>query len=418
MDPSWPANLTPRLEELYRDLHRHPELSFQERRTAEIVTAWVRGLGYEVHERIGGTGVAAVLANGDGPVIALRADMDALPVLEATGLEYASTARATDAAGAEVPVMHACGHDMHVTCLLGAAATLASTRAQWAGTLVLLFQPAEETAQGAQAMLDDRLYDRVPRPHVVLGQHVAPLPAGYLGLRPGPSWAASDSLRITLHGAGGHGSRPETTVDPVLLAASTVQRLHTIVSREVPAADTAVLTVGASRSGTKANIIPDSAELLVNIRSYTPEVRNRVLTALQRVVAGEAAAAGTPRPPEIEHLESAPTLTNDPAATERTVAALEQVVGPGHVVDHGPLPSSEDVPHLADAVDAPLTFWLLGGADPALFATARSAEDVRAITAIQPSNHSPSYAPVLQPTITIGVRALTAAARAWLAGPA
>ena len=395
-----------RLTTTYRDLHRHPELSSAEHRTAGIVAAWLGELGYEVTTGIGVTGVVGVLRHGEGPTVLLRADMDGLPVTEATGLAYASTVDG---------VMHACGHDVHVTCLLGAASELAADRAGWSGTLVVAFQPAEETARGAQAMVDDGLFARVPRPDVVLGQHVAPLPAGTLALRSGPAFAATDSFKITLHGAGGHGSRPEATVDPVVLAAATVLRLQTLVSREVAGGDTAVLTVGAINAGTKANIIPDRAELLLNIRSYDPTVRAHLLDAVARVVRAESDASRSPRPPEIEAIEAAPAVVNDAAGVLRTRAALEGVVGPGRLVDPGPVTGSEDVGVLAAAAGAPLVFWLLGGADPAAFRGATTVDEITRAMAAIPSNHSPSYAPVEDPTLRIGVAALTAAAREWLA---
>ncbi|MGK5682889.1 amidohydrolase [Actinoplanes sp. URMC 104] len=397
MDPA-------RLRAVYEDLHRHPELSFQEHRTAGIAAAWLRECGYEVVEGLGGTGAAGVLRRGDGPVVWLRADMDALPVAEETGLPYASGVDG---------VSHACGHDMHVTWLMGAAAELASAR-DWRGTVVAVFQPAEELAKGAQAMVDDGLADRVPRPDIVLGQHVAPLPAGSIGLTPGPMWAASDSLRVTVHGRGGHGSRPETTVDPVVIAAATVLRLQTIVSREVSTAETAVVSVGSVQAGTKHNIIPDTATLLLNVRTYDAKVRDRVLAAIRRIVAAEAAAAGAPRDPVVVLEESTPTLTNDVAAAERTRPALESVAGPGRVFDPGPLPSSEDVQVLATAAGAPITYWLQGGADPALFAGATTREQLMEVAGRIPSNHSPQYHPVPHPTIEAGVASLLAAARAWL----
>jgi hippurate hydrolase len=241
-------------------------------------------------------------------------------------------------------------------------------------------------------MVDDGLYDRIPRPDVVLGQHVAPLPAGTVGIRSGDFWAASDSLRVVLYGAGGHGSRPETTIDPIVMAASFVLRLQTIVSRQVAAAETAVVTIGSLKAGNTANIIPDSAELKVNVRSVDPEVRSRVLAAITRIAQAEAVAAGAPREPDITLLESAPTLTNDPAATERTLPALASVVGPERVLDPGPVPSSEDVPILATSIGAPLVFWLLGGADPAVYEGARTTEEMQSVVGRIPSNHSPFYA--------------------------
>lgn len=406
-------DLAPRLQDIYRDLHAHPELSFAEQRTAGIAAAWLTEHGYEVIEGLGGTGVVGLLRRGPGPVILLRADMDALPVLEDTGLPYASRERGVDPDGRDVPVMHACGHDVHVTCLMGAAAVLAG-QPGWRGTVVALFQPAEEVARGASSMIDDALYERIPRPDVVLGQHVAPIPAGFLGLRPGAAFAATDSLRVTLYGSGGHGSRPEATVDPVVMAAAAVLRLQTLVSREIAGTDTAVLTVGSLQAGTKSNIIPDRAELLLNIRTYDPAVRQRLLGGVRRIVEAEAQASRAPRPPDIEVIESAPAVINDEAASARTRPALESAVGEGRVVDPGPVTGSEDVGVLAAAAGAPCVFWLLGGADPGVFADAHDLDGVRAVMAGLPSNHSPAYAPVIDPTLRIGVQALTAAAHAWL----
>ncbi len=401
------------LPDLYRDLHAHPELAFQESRTAGIVAARLRDLGYEVWPGVGRTGVVGVLRNGAGPTALLRADMDALPVAERTGLPYASTARGTDGDGREVPVMHACGHDMHVTCLLGAAAELAADRSSWRGTLLLVFQPAEETGQGAQAMLDDGLFDRFGTPAVVLGQHVAPMPAGFLGLRSGPAFAAADALRVVLHGRGAHGSRPESSVDPVLMAAATVLRLQGIVSRELAATDTAVITVGALHAGTKENIIPDEAELLLSVRTFDPGVRSRTLDAIERVVRGEAAASGAPREPEIAVLSSFPAVVNDAAASARVRDSFDAFFGAGLVIDPGPVTGSEDVGLLAGS-GVPCVYWLLGGADPALFAGITSVAEAAEIVRGLPSNHSPLFAPVIEPTLRTGVAALACAARTWL----
>ncbi|MFP5073207.1 amidohydrolase [Pseudonocardia nantongensis] len=401
------------LADLYRDLHRHPELSFAETRTAGIAAARLRDAGYEVTEGVGRTGVVGVLRNGAGPTALLRADMDALPVAEDTGLDYASTARGTAPDGDDTAVAHACGHDMHVSCLVGAAAELAAARGTWSGILLVVFQPAEETGGGARAMLDDDLYGRFGTPDVVLGQHVAPLPAGVLAVTPGPAFAGSDTVRVWLHGSGGHGSRPETTVDPVLMAATTVLRLQTVVSREVPAAETAVLSVGLLRAGSKENVIPDSAELGLTVRSYTPAVRDRVLGAVERIVRGEAATSGAPRDPEIRVTESFPPVCNDADAVERTRGALATVAALP-VVDPGPVTGSEDVGAFAVAAGAPCVYWLLGGADPASFEGCSDVERIRERVADLPSNHSPRYAPVIEPTLSTGVAALVAAAREWL----
>src|SRR6202789_2469956 len=369
---------------IYRDLHAHPELAFAEHRTAEIVAARLRDLGYQTTTGIGGTGVVGLLANGEGPTVLLRADMDARPVLERTALDYASTDRGKSADGTDVPVIHACGHDAHVTCLLGAAAELAADAGSWSGTLLLVFQPAEEVGEGAQAMIDDGLFDRFGVPGVVL------------------------------HGQGGHGSRPETTVDPVLMAAATVQRLHGIVSREVSAADAAVVTVGALRAGTVSNVIPDEAELLLSVRSFDPAVRDKLLKAIERIVVAEAAASGAPAAPEITSLGAFPVVVNDPAACARVRDAFAAGIGPGLVLDPGPVTGSEDVGVLATAAGAPCAYWLLGCADPALFGAITSLDEARAIIETLPSNHSPLFAPVIEPTLRPGVAALASAARAWL----
>jgi len=401
------------LAELYRDLHRHPELSFQETRTASIAAERLRAIGFATTEGVGGTGVVGVLRNGSGPVALLRADMDGLPVLEDTGLEYASTARGVDRDGNDVPIAHACGHDVHVSCLIGAAAELAASRETWSGTLLAVFQPAEELGAGARAMIDDGLYQRFGRPDVVLGQHVAPLPAGMLALRSGPAFAGNDTVRVTLFGRGGHGSRPETTVDPVVMAAATVLRLQTIVAREVPGTDTAVLSIGTLHAGTKENIIPDRAELGITVRSYDAGVRDRMLAAVERIVRAEAAASGAPREPEIRVFDSFAVTVNDAGGVQRTEPVLTEVAP---VVDPGLVTGSEDVGLFATEAGVPLVYWLLGGADPAAFAGAATRDDLLARVAAQPSNHSPHYAPAIEPTLTVGVATLVAAAREWLPG--
>ncbi|MFC9929166.1 amidohydrolase [Streptomyces sp. NPDC127190] len=405
----------PGLLALYQDLHAHPELSFQEFRTARTVAARLREQGWEVTEGIGGTGVVGVLANGPGPVVLLRADMDALPVKEETGLPYASTATGTDARGEEVPVMHACGHDMHVTCLLGATALLAAARDHWRGTVVAVFQPAEEVG-GAAVMVGDGFADRFPRPDVCLGQHVAPAPAGVVGTRPGPVMAASDSFRITLFGRGGHGSSPELTVDPIVMAAAVVTRLQTVVSREIGANQAAVVTVGSIHSGTKENIIPDTAELTVNIRSTTTAVRERVLAAVERIVRAEAAASGAPKDPQIEPLKSFPVLSNDPAATAAVQTALTGALGEGRVLAlPQPITGSEDFGIFGTTLGVPSVFWHFGGADPALY-TGVSLTGLleNGLPSHIPSNHSPHFAPLPRPAIQTGVTTLLAAAAHWL----
>lgn len=399
------------VEALYTHLHQHPELSFQEHATAALLAGHLRDLGYAVQEGIGQTGVVGVLENGAGPVVLLRADMDGLPVLEATGLPYASTAHAIDLLGADVPVMHACGHDVHMAAMIGAAQQLVAERAEWSGTLIVLFQPAEEQGGGAQEMVDDGLYEKVPKPDIVLGQHVAPGIAGRISCHSGPAMAGTDSLHVHLYGRGGHGSQPHATVDPVVLAASTIMRLQTVVSREISPADTAVLTVGSVIAGTKENIIADEALLKISMRHFDDGVKVTMLDAVERIVRGESIAAGSPRDPLVERMENYPVTVNDPDATARTLDVFRRAWGDDAVIDEGPIAGSEDVSNLSRAVDAPLVYWFLGGTDAESYNAAVEAGTV--LTDI-PTNHSQYFAPVPQPTLDRGVQALVLAAREWL----
>ncbi|MEU7830736.1 MULTISPECIES: amidohydrolase [unclassified Nonomuraea] len=390
------------LAALYRDLHQHPEPAFEEKRTAGIAADRLREAGFEVRTGIGGTGVAGVLRNGEGPTVALRADMDALPVLERTGLPYAST---------NDGLMHACGHDMHVACLSGATHLLSAGRDQWAGTLVALFQPAEEIAAGAQAMVDDGLFDLTGRPAVVLGQHVLPRPASTVFIRSGEILGAADSMEIRLYGRGGHSSQPERTVDPVILAAAIVMRLQTVVSREVSPFERAVLTVAQIHAGHKENVIADEASITLNIRTFSPEVRRTLLAAIERVVNAEAAASGAPRPPSFHTLNAFPLTANDPGATADVTGAFTTRFGAARVADLAPMMGSEDFGVFGTAAGVPSVFWGLGGIDPSQYARAeregRLAEDV-------PGNHSPFFAPLISPTLPMGVEALVTGALTWL----
>ncbi|WP_219414510.1 amidohydrolase [Pseudonocardia nigra] len=392
-----PAALREDLHALYRGLHAAPELSMQEHRTAELISARMVALGWEAIT-VGGTGVAAVLRNGDGPVVGFRADTDALPVQEQTGLDYASTARGTLPDGTAVPVMHACGHDMHVTCGIGVAELLSATRDAWAGTVVLLFQPGEETSQGAAAMVADGLWDRVPRPEVVFGQHVWPGRTGTVEVSSGPAMAMADSWKVTVHGRGGHGSQPDQTIDPVVLAAHMVVRIQSVVSREVPPQQAAVVTIGSFHAGLKENIIPSAAEFTVNVRNLDPEVRTRVLAALRRVIHAEALASGAPEP-QVVKLYTFPLLYNDPEATEQLSAALAGALGEDKVRRTAPRMGSEDFGHLPEAIGVPGVYWFFGGMPDEVV---DSGDPV-------PSNHSPHFAPVVEPTLTTGVTAAYAA---------
>ncbi|SES05138.1 amidohydrolase [Lentzea albida] len=394
----------PDLHALYRDLHQHPELSLQEFRTAGVLADALRPLGYEVTTEVGGTGVVGVLRNGDGPLVMLRADIDALPVEETTRLPYASTARATTVDGEDVPVAHACGHDMHATCLVGAAAELARTREEWAGTLLVVFQPAEELGRGARDMVGDGLFERFGKPEVVLAQHVSPLPAGMIAYGSGPVMAASDSVRVTLFGRGGHGSAPEGAVDPVLMAAHTVVRLQGIVAREVAPSERAVVTVGRLHAGTKENVIPETAEIGVNIRTFNEQVRGVVRAAVERIARAEAAASGAPREPEFDWHDGTPVLVSDPDATTTTMAAFAERFGKENLIPGAVVNASEDVGVFGSAAGVPTVFWFLGGTD---FGRREPGRPVA-------MNHSPEYAPDVEPTLSTGVAALVVAARTWL----
>ncbi len=403
--------LLPDLETLYKDVHSHPELSMQEMRTAGLAADRLRAAGYEVTTGVGKTGVVGLLRTGDGPTVMLRADMDALPIEEATGLPYASKVKAQDREGKTVPVGHLCGHDMHVAWLIGATTLLAQARTEWRGTLMAVFQPGEETAEGAQAMINDGLFDRFPKPAVVLGQHVMVGPAGTMAGRTGAITSAADSLQIRLFGRGAHGSMPQASIDPVVMAAATVMRLQTVVSREVAAAEAAVVTVGSLQAGTKENVIPDEAIIKLNVRTFDAGVRKRVLAAIERIVNAEAAASGAPRAPEITPLDRYPLNVNDADASARVVDAFRRYFPADRVRQTGPAPASEDFGSFGTEWHVPSVFWFVGGTDPDTYAKAREAGRINDL----PVNHSPKFAPVLHPTLMTGVETLIVAAQAWLA---
>src|SRR5689334_13688980 len=343
------------LEGLYKDVHSHPELSMEEQRTAALAADRLKAAGFEVADGVGNTGVVGLLRNGEGPTVMLRADMDALPVEEQTGLPYASTVDG---------VMHACGHDMHVAWLAGTAALMARNKDSWHGTLMAVFQPAEEIAEGAQSMIDDGLFDRFPKPDVILGQHVMPMPAGSIASRSGVVTSAGDSFEIRMFGRGAHGSMPQASIDPVVMTASTVLRLQTVVSREVAPSDAAVVTVGALQAGTKENVIPDEAVIKLNVRTFDENVRKHVLEAIKRIVKAESEASGAPRPPEITPLDRYDLVRNDDQATERVRAALRAHFGDERVTQTGPASASEDFGSFGVEWKVPSVFWFIGGIDP------------------------------------------------------
>ena len=391
--------------ELYVDLHQSPELSSHETQTASKLAGRLRSLGYDVTERVGGTGVVAILRNGAGPTVMLRAELDALPVPEQTGLPYASKLHAQDDAGRDVPVMHACGHDLHMAALAGTAAVMANARESWHGTLLLVGQPAEETIAGARRMIDDGLFTRFPKPSTGIALHVGnDLPAGQVGITPGVYNTNSNSIRITIYGKGGHGAQPHTTIDPIVIAARTILSLQTIVSREVKPGEMAVVTVGYVRAGTKDNIIPDQAELGLTVRNYAPEVRKQVLEAITRITRAEAQAAGAPKEPLIEELQSTDSVYNDPALAQRLRAPLEAALGKENVIATGPIAPSEDYAYFVEQ-GIPSLYFSLGGADPQKYAEAKAAGTTL------PSNHSPFFAPDVDPALRTGIAAEVAVLR-------
>ncbi|CAK7204354.1 hypothetical protein SEUCBS139899_007109 [Sporothrix eucalyptigena] len=380
-------------EDQYKHFHSNPELSLQEKETSSTIASHKSLSAYKIQTSIGGYGVVGVLTNGDGPTILLRADMDALPVKEKTGLDYASEVTVKDEEGGTVPVMHACGHDMHVACLLGAAAWLASedVRKKWAGTLVVLFQPNEERGKGARAMVEDGLYDKIPEPDVVLAQHVMPMRAGKVAVKAGTMIASADSFKITVYGRGGHGSMPQLCIDPVVLAANIVIRLQGIVAREVDPQETAVVTVGSLHAGQSDNIISDEAVLLVD----------------------ECEASNCEKPPTFERTRQFPLTVNDSDVTQKVSAAFANHFG--DTFDPAPptANASEDMSDLATAIKKPYCYWLIGGIDGEKWDKAekegRIAEDI-------PVNHSALFAPVIEPTLKTGIETLCVAALAYLAG--
>jgi hippurate hydrolase len=393
---------------LYLDLHQNPELSTHEIQTAAKLAGRLRSLGYDVTEHVGGTGIVAILKNGAGPTVMLRTELDALPVEEKTGLSYASKVRAKDDAGRDVPVMHACGHDLHMASILGTAAIMAHSKDTWHGALMLIGQPAEETIGGAKAMLEDGLLTRFPRPDVAVALHVGNiLPAGEVGITPGVFNTNADSLRITIYGKGGHGSAPHTAIDPIVIAARTILALQTIASREVKPQEMAVVTVGYILAGTKNNIIPDQAEMGLTVRTNKPEVRKQVLAAITRITNAEAEAAGAPRPPAIDRLEGTDLVYNDPALAQRMRGVLESALGKGEVVSQEPITGSEDFSYFVEQ-GIPGFYFSLGGADPEKYAQAKASGT------LLPSNHSSLFAPDVDPALHTGIAAEVAVLRSLL----
>ena len=402
----------PDLDAFYRDLHQTPELSSHEEKTAAKLAERIRKAGYEVHTGVGGTGVVAILRNGAGPTVLVRTELDALPVQEQTGLPYASRVTATDPNGKTVPVMHACGHDIHMTSWLGAAELLAKAKSQWRGTLLFVGQPAEETVGGARAMIADGLFTKYGKPDYCLAVHdTAVLPAGKIGLVRGYAMANVDSVDITIFGKGGHGAFPQSTIDPIVIAARTVLSLQTLVSREKSPLDPAVVTVGSIHGGFKHNIIPDDVHLQLTVRSYKPEVRKALLEGIVRIAKGEAAMARAPKEPEIKFSEGQDALYNDPKTIDRLEKPLAAALGAEDVVSVDPVMGAEDFGEFCTAAKAPTAYIHIGAWNPERFAKAKAAGEVL------PALHSSKFAPDPQPTVKTGATTLTVSALELLGKP-
>jgi hippurate hydrolase len=392
----------PSVDKLYIDLHEHPELAFHEKRTAATLAARVKALGYDVTTGVGGTGIVAILKNGEGPVVMFRTELDALPIEEKTGLPFASVVKTKTDAGDTVSVAHMCGHDLHMAAWVGTAELMAKNRDRWHGTLMLVGQPAEEVVGGAKAMIKDGLFTRFPKPDYALGMHdEASLPAGVIGFHPGYFRAASTGLDMTVFGKGGHGAYPQLTIDPVVISARIILALQTIVSRENDPFDPAVITVGSIHGGTASNIIPDQVKLQITVRSLTPELHKRLLAAIAREAKGEALAANAPREPLIETKSSTDPVYNDPELTKRVVAAAGAALGADHVVEMHAQMGGEDFSQFGLAgVKAVLLH--VGAVD-----AAKLAESQRTGVPL-PGLHSQQWAPVREPTLKAAMTAETA----------
>ncbi len=403
--------LYPALDALYQDLHTSPELSGHETKTAAKMAQQLRALGISVTTGIGGFGVVGVLKNGPGPTVMLRTDLDGLPIEEKTGLPFASVVRATDASGADVGVMHACGHDLHMTAWIGAATWLARNKSSWSGTLMLVGQPAEEMVTGARAMLADGLFSRFSRPDFALALHDTPkLPAGQMGYTSGYALANVDAVAITIFGKGGHGAAPASAIDPIVIAARTVLALQTIISRENNPLDPAVITIGSIHGGTKSNIIPDEVKLQLSVRSYKEPVRQRLLAAIGRITRAEAIAGAAAQPPVIVVTKGTQAVYNDPKVTARVVLSLRQILGPANVIEQPPEMVSEDFSEYGLAGVPAALLWL--GAAPAV----QFAQSETSGVAL-PSLHSAQFAPDRMPAIKTAVRGLATAALELFAKP-
>lgn len=399
----------PIIEAIYKDFHQNPELSMQEVRTAGVIAQQLRKVGCEVTEGVGATGVVGILSNGEGPTVMLRADMDAMPMREDTGVPYASAKEALNAKGETVPLAHSCGHDMHMAWLLGAVTVLAKTRELWRGTVLAVFQPAEEIGAGSQAMIKDGLLERFPRPDVIFGQHLLAYRAGMVGYRAGQMLTSGDSLLVRFWGKGAHGGIPQNGIDPIVMAAAAVMRLQTIVAREVSPQNQAVVTVGEFHAGTAENIIPAEAYIKLNVRTTDEGVRDHVLAAIKRICIAEAQASNAPKGPDFETINNFPLTVNDAAVTQKVVDAFRARFG-DQLLEVPPQGASEDFGRFGKAWETPYMYWFVGGCEPDKYDKAVQEGTVAQL----PGPHSPFWAPALYPTLKTGVETMLIAAGSWL----
>lgn len=402
--------ILPYAEEVYKDLHQHPELSLQENRTSKIVASHLKDAGFQVTEHVGVTGVVGLMKNGDGPTIMLRSDMDALPMKEESSVPYASKCEAVNAKGETVPVAHTCGHDLHITWLLSAATILSRHRELWQGTLLVVFQPAEETAQGSAKMIEDGITSRFPKPDVILGQHLLQYRAGKVGYRPGQILTAGDSMLVRFFGRGAHGGMPQNGIDPIVMASAAVLRLQTIVSREVAPQAQVAVTIGEFHAGTAENIIAETAEIKLNVRNTDAAVREHVLDAIKRICVAEAHASNAPKDPEFEPINNYPLTVNDAAATSKIAEAFKAHFG-DDAFECPPIGASEDFARFGLAFGSPYVYWFVGGTDQAKYDAAVKNNTVSAL----PGPHSPFWAPAIEPTLRTGIETMLVAAGVWLA---
>ena len=401
----------PQMEALYLDLHRNPELSSHEEKTAAKIADQLRKVGYEVTTGFGGTGVVGVLKNGSGPTVMIRAELDALPVEEKTGLPYASQVKSKNDKGADVGVMHACGHDLHMAIGMGTAALLAQNKDRWRGTFIYVGQPAEETVTGAVAMLKEGLYTRFPKPDFAIAVHDSSgIAAGKIGYVSGFALANSDAVEVTIFGRGGHGSAPQVAIDPIVIAARTILAWQTLVSRENSPFDPAVVTVGSIHAGTRSNIIPEEAHLQLTVRSYKDEVRQRLIDGIARIAKAEAAAAGAEKAPVVEVVETVKAVYNDPKLTERTVAALRSAIGDSNVELTSPAMAADDFAEYGRAGVPAFDFWVGAANKEKLEAAHKSGQEL-------PGLHSAYFAPDREPSLKTGITAETAAVLELLGKP-